>query len=106
MKGYMYILECSNGKYYVGSTKDLKRRIRQHQDGEGANFTSKFLPVKLVYFEEHKHVEEAFLREKQVQGWTRQKKEALILGTDEDLHDLSSCQNKTHYKNKLKNNNS
>src|SRR6187551_2990770 len=39
MKGYMYILECSNRKYYVGSKNDLKARIRQHQDGEGANFT-------------------------------------------------------------------
>ncbi len=56
MKGYMYILECANMKYYVGSTLDLKARIRQHQDGEGANFTRKFLPVKLVYFEEFEHI--------------------------------------------------
>lgn len=70
----MYILECSNGKYYVGSTQNLKRRIREHQNGESANFTSKFLPVRLVHFEIYEHVAQAFLREKQVQGWSRKKK--------------------------------
>ena len=98
MKGYMYILECSNGKYYIGSTLDLKNRIRQHKYGEGANFTRKFLPVKLVYFEEFEHIEHAFFREKQVQGWSRKKKEALIYGTENDLHDLSVCKNETHSK--------
>jgi putative endonuclease len=100
MKGYMYILECSNGKYYVGSTRKLKARIREHQDGEGANFTRKFLPVRLVYFEEFDHVEHAFLREKQVQGWSRQKKEALIYGAESALPDLSECKNDSHSKNK------
>ena len=100
MKGYMYILECSNRKYYVGSTNDLKARIRQHQDGEGANFTKKFLPVRLVYFEEFDRIDEAFDREKQVQGWSRQKKEALMYGAQKDLHALSVCNNETHSKNK------
>jgi len=96
----MYILECANGKYYVGSTHDLKTRIRQHQDGEGANFTKKYLPVRLVYFEEFDHVEIAFLREKQVQGWSRQKKEALMYGAEDSLPDKSECTNETHFKNK------
>ena len=98
MKGYMYILECSNRKYYVGSTQDLKARIRQLQDGEGANFTRKFLPVRLVYFEEFDHVEQAFNREKQVQGWSIKKKESLIFGNKDQLHNLSECRNETHYK--------
>lgn len=98
MKGYMYILECNNEKYFIGSTLDLKNRIRQHQDGEGANFTRKFLPVKLVYFEEFEPIEHAFFREKQVQGWSRKKKEALIYGKEIDLHDLSVCKNETHSK--------
>lgn len=106
MKGYMYILECSNGKYYVGSTQDLKRRIREHQNGEGANFTSKFLPVKLVYFEAHERVEQAFLREKQVQGWSRKKKEALVFGAEQDLPSLSSNRRERHFKNKPQNGNS
>ena len=61
MKGYVYILECANGSYYTGSTTDLKRRINQHQNGEGANHTKKHLPVKLVYFEEYQRIEDAFL---------------------------------------------
>ena len=96
----MYILECSNRKYYVGSKNDLKARIRQHQDREGANFTKKFLPVRLVYFEEFDRIDEAFDREKQVQGWSRQKKEALMYGAQKDLHALSVCNNETHSKNK------
>ena len=100
MKGYMYILECANGKYYVGSAQDLKARIRQHQDGEGANFTWKNLPVRLVYFEEYDRIDDAYLREKQVQGWSRKKKEALIYGDKSSLHDFSKCKNDTHFKNK------
>jgi len=100
MKGYMYILECANGNYYAGSTKDLERRLAQHQNGEGANFTKKHLPVKLVYFEEYKRIDKAFYREKQVQGWSRAKKEALINSQTEKLHKLAKCKNKSHSKNK------
>lgn len=89
MKGYMYILECSNGAYYTGSTKYLETRINEHQSGNGANFTKKHLPVKLVYYEEFQRIDEAFYREKQVQGWSRKKKEALINNRDETLPFLS-----------------
>ena len=51
MKGYMYILQCSNGAYYTGSTINLELRLNQHQSGNGANFTRKHLPVALMYFE-------------------------------------------------------
>ena len=77
IKGYMYILECSNGTYYTGSTKNLERRLQEHQNGNGANYTKKHLPVKLVYFESFSRIDEAFYREKQIQGWSRRKKEAL-----------------------------
>ena len=89
MKGYMYILECSNGKYYTGSTIDLERRLKQHMEGKGANFTRKHLPVKLVYYEEFQRIDKAFYREKQVQGWSRRKKEALISGNFGMLPELS-----------------
>src|SRR4030095_1738182 len=89
MKGYMYILECCNGKYYTGSTNDLILRVEQHQRGEGANFTRKNLPVELVYFEEYRRVDLAFYREKQVQGWSRKKKQALINGRRDLLPILS-----------------
>src|SRR3954469_20798649 len=78
MKGYMYILKCADGSYYTGSTRDLEKRLLQHQNGEGANHTKKRLPVELVYYEEFQRIDEAFYREKQVQGWRREKKEALI----------------------------
>lgn len=77
---WMCILECCDNSYYVGSAKDLKRRMSQHQEGIGSNYTSKRLPVKLVYCEEYDRVDNAFYREKQVQGWARRKREALING--------------------------
>jgi putative endonuclease len=76
----MYILECCDGSYYVGSTKSLERRLSEHQEGLGANYTSRRLPVKLVYCEEYERIDDAFYREKQVQGWRRAKREALING--------------------------
>jgi putative endonuclease len=80
MKAYMYILRCSNDTYYTGSTIDLEKRIVQHQMGDAANYTRKHGPVKLVYFEEFAMIQDAFLREKQVQNWSQKKKEALIQG--------------------------
>lgn len=97
MKGYMYILICANGQYYTGSTNDLERRLLQHQNGEGSNFTKKHLPVELVYSEEFSRIDYAFYREKQVQGWNKKKKEALINGKFENLHELSECKNETHF---------
>jgi putative endonuclease len=89
MNGYMYILECSDGSFYTGSTKYLEKRIAQHQAGEGANHTSKHLPVKLVYYEEYSRIDWAFEREKQVQGWSRNKKIALIEGRLDELPALA-----------------
>jgi putative endonuclease len=94
---YMYILECVDGSYYIGSTKDLKCRLWQHQQGLGANHTAKRLPVKLVFYEYYHLVADAFEREKQVQGWNRKKKQALIAGDTNLLHKLAECQNETHY---------
>ena len=95
----MYILLCSNGKYYTGSTKDLESRIEEHQKGLGANFTRKHLPIKLIYYEEYQRIDEAFYREKQVQGWNRKKKEALINGEHNKLHELSECKNQSNSNN-------
>ena len=95
MKGYMYILLCANGSYYTGSTNDLERRLEQHQAGEGANHTKKHLPIELVYYEEYDRIDLAFNREKQVQGWSRKKKEALIENRAKDLPLLS--RNYTQY---------
>ncbi len=89
LKGWMYILECSDGSYYTGSSNNMERRLVQHQNGEGAKYTKNKRPVKLVYCEELAKVDEAFYREKQVQGWSRAKKKALIDGRFDDLPTLS-----------------
>lgn len=95
MTGYTYILECADGSYYTGSTKDLEYRLNQHQAGKGANHTKKRLPVQLVYVEEYDRIDDAFYREKQIQGWSRKKKEALIKGDNSALPVLS--RNYTEY---------
>ncbi|MEI8049494.1 MAG: GIY-YIG nuclease family protein [Bacteroidota bacterium] len=100
MKGYMYILECSDGSYYTGSTNNLELRLLQHQNGEGANHTKKHRPVKLIYYEQFDRIDTAFYREKQVQNWSRAKKEALMAGDERLLHELAECTNNTNYMNK------
>ena len=94
----MYILKCSDDSYYTGSTLNLTKRLKEHLDGIGANHTKKYGPVKLVYFEEFDRIDSAFKREKQIQGWTRKKKEALINSNIVDLRNYSECQNSTHYR--------
>jgi len=96
-KGYTYILLCSDDSYYTGSTIDLDRRWQQHLNGEGANHTRKYPPISILYYEEYSRIDYAFYREKQIQGWSRNKKEALIQGKFKDLHRYSECQNETHY---------
>ena len=86
---YMYILRCGDGSFYVGSTVDLERRLGQHNEGEGAAYTRRRRPVRLVYCEEFSRVDDAYLREKQVQGWSRAKRLALIEGRLRDLSALS-----------------
>lgn len=91
--GYLYILKCADGTYYTGSTKDIELRLQQHQAGEGSAYTKKRLPVQLIYLEEFPRIDEAFYREKQVQGWSRKKKEALTEGRLQDLPKLSQRKN-------------
>ena len=89
MSSYMYILKCSDGSFYTGSTRELEKRVMEHNMGLGANYTRKHRPVELVYYEEFQRVDDAFAREKQVQGWSRAKKIALIQGQFGKLTDLS-----------------
>ena len=98
--GFVYILKCADNSYYTGSTKYLNIRIDQHKKGQGANHTKKRLPIELIYFEEYPRIDLAFYREKQIQGWSRAKKEALISGDNKLLPSLSICKNHTHSKNR------
>jgi len=76
--GYFYILLCADGTFYVGSTRDLLRRLWEHHEGLGAEYTRTRQPVRLVYFEQYERVSEAWGRERTVHGWTRSKKKKLI----------------------------
>lgn len=86
----VYILLCADDAYYVGITNDIDRRITEHQKGENTKaYTYSRRPVKLV-FQEHFHdVNQAIAFEKQVKGWRREKKEALIRGDWAKLPKLS-----------------
>ncbi len=86
---WMYILECADGSYYVGSTVDIERRLWEHNQGNGAKYTAHRRPVKLVFSAEFDSINAAFSAKKQVQGWRRQKREALIRGEYELLPELA-----------------
>jgi putative endonuclease len=90
---FVYMLRCRDGSYYTGSTRDLERRLLQHQAGEGAAYTRRRLPVELVYAIEFEHVHEAYALEKRIQGWGRAKREALIEGRYDDLPNLAKKTN-------------
>ena len=76
---YVYILTtCTNGFVYTGVTNDLSRRLHEHRAGQTDSFTKKYRVSKLVYYEEYYEVNDAIAREKQLKGWTRAKKNALI----------------------------
>jgi len=86
---FVYLLECADGSTYVGSTTNLERRLEQHRRGEGAAYTRRRLPVRLVYSQEFARIDEAYAMEKRVQGWSRAKRRALIEGRLGDLPRLS-----------------
>ena len=89
MPAYVSMLRCSDGSFYVGSTRDLAIRLHQHQIGLGAEYTSTRIPVELVWHEEYENVGLAYSREKQVQNWSRRKRLALVDGDYEDLPALA-----------------
>jgi putative endonuclease len=92
--GHVYILECADGSYYVGSTTHLEARVWQHNFGPGgAAYTRRRRPVRLVWAGEFATIAEAFAFEKQVQGWGRAKREALIRG---DFHQLPGLASRAH----------
>ncbi|QWC85272.1 GIY-YIG nuclease family protein [Nocardioidaceae bacterium] len=77
---WTYILECADGSSYVGSTRHLERRLSEHQQGLGAEYTRRRRPLRLAWSCEFSRIDEAYAFEKQVQGWSRKKREALMSG--------------------------
>jgi predicted GIY-YIG superfamily endonuclease len=80
MSFWAYMLHCADRSFYVGHTDDLEHRMASHQHGETKGYTSTRLPVKLVWSEEFPSRYEALAAERQVKGWSRAKKLALIRG--------------------------
>jgi putative endonuclease len=89
MPFYVYILRCADGSYYTGHTDQIDRRMAQHGDGTGSAYTSKRRPLDLLWATDCQTREQAFELEKQIQGWSRRKKEALMRGNFEALPGLS-----------------
>ena len=94
---HAYILECADHTYCVGSTWDLERRLSEHNAGLGATYTrlARRRPVVLVWSAYFERIEDAFLFEKRVQGWSRRKRQALIEGRYGDLAELASRARRT-----------
>jgi tRNA/rRNA methyltransferase len=80
MSFYTYMLLCTDRSYYVGHTEDLEARVGAHQSGLLPGYTQKRRPVQLVWYQEFAERDQAFAAERQIKGWSRAKKEALIRG--------------------------
>jgi predicted GIY-YIG superfamily endonuclease len=87
--GWVYILLCSDGSYYTGCSSNLEKRIFEHQTGLIKGFTSTRLPVKLVFSEQFDDIQYAIQAERQIKGWSRKKKMALIKGDFKLLSELA-----------------
>ena len=91
MSIYVYILLCADGSYYVGTTRDsLERRVAENQSGMFGGCTAFRRPVRLVFSQEFQRITDAIATERQIKGWRREKKEALIRGEYALLPILSS----------------
>jgi putative endonuclease len=86
---FVYIMTNRSKTLYTGVTDSLLRRVREHKLGIGSAFTSKYKLDRLVYFERFQDVHNAIEREKQIKGWLRVRKIALIVSVNSSWRDLS-----------------
>src|SRR5262245_45395123 len=87
---YLYILRCADGSYYTGTARSgLERRVAEHNAGAFGGYTAQRRPVTLVFSQWFDRITDAIAAERQVKGWARAKKEALIRGDFESLAQLS-----------------
>ena len=93
---YVYIVECKDWSYYIGITNDLEKRLLEHNTGQDENsYTYSRRPVELKYFETFYDVNQAISREKQIKGWSRKKKQALIAQIFDNLKELAKSKPKS-----------
>ena len=99
----VYILKCSDGSYYTGLTKDLEARVREHKIGAHPNaYTFNRRPIKLVWSIVIESYSETLRWERQVKGWSRAKKEALIHGDIDGIHEVVKSERVRREGNKKK----
>ena len=97
----IYILQCSDGTYYTGLTKDLDGRLRDHEIGSNPeSYTFGRRPVKLKWSIVTESYQEGFQWEHRIKGWSRAKKEALIRGDIEGIHEIVKGERKQREKNR------
>src|SRR5215472_10884061 len=90
MSAYLHILRCVDGSYYTGTTRgSLETRLAEHEAGAFDGFTARRRPVNLVFYQEFQRMEDGVAAKRQVKGWRREKKEALIRGDFAALPELS-----------------
>ncbi len=87
---YVYIMTNLSGTLYTGVTNNLQRRVDEHRSGLAPGFTSKYRIMHLVFFETTNNVKEAIAREKEIKGWLRKKKIALIESVNPEWKDLAA----------------
>lgn len=89
MPFWVYMLRCRDGSFYTGHTDNLDVRISAHQTGETGGYTASRLPVEIVYTQQFTTREEALAAERQLKGWSRKKKEAMLRGDWDEVKRLS-----------------
>jgi putative endonuclease len=96
MSAFVYILECADGRVYVGSTRgSLEKRLVEHNDETQGGYTKSRRPVRLLFAEQFENITDAIAAERQLKGWSRAKKTALIRGDVTALREAS--RNRTEY---------
>jgi putative endonuclease len=99
----VYILQCSDGTYYTGLTKDLDERVREHEIGvHPESYTFSRRPVKLEWSIVTESYQDAFQWEHRIKGWSRAKKKALIRGDIDGIHEIVKSERKQKEQNKKK----
>ncbi len=100
---HVYIVQCIDGTYYTGSTKNLEERIELHNKGNGAKYLRAKLPVKLVYAKKYSYYKNVLHAERNIKKLTREKKEVLIKIYEKDTNrfaPLLSCESKKRGKSR------
>jgi putative endonuclease len=93
---YLYILRCADGSYYVGTTrKTLEERLAEHNAGLYGGYTTTRRPVAMVYAQPFETITDAVSAERQIKGWSRAKKEAMIRGEWDRLPELAKRRNRS-----------